>query len=102
MDDVIDWLMTGDPVIRWQTMRDLIGSPDNDWQDERAKTAECGWGAQFIDALQPDGTWPEGRWTGTIWTLLLVMDCGLPSNNSRLLNAATQFLDKNLTHERSI
>jgi hypothetical protein len=34
---VIDWLLAGDPSIRWQVMRDLLDAPEPDWPAERAK-----------------------------------------------------------------
>ncbi|HLK60479.1 MAG TPA: hypothetical protein VKU00_28210, partial [Chthonomonadaceae bacterium] len=76
-ESVLDWLMEGDPVIRWQTMRDLAGLPADIWEAERRRTVQTGWGAQFLESLRPDGTWPAGRWTDTVWTLLTLMDCGI-------------------------
>ena len=35
--DVIDWLLDSDPSIRWQVMRDLVGTLKSDWAAERAK-----------------------------------------------------------------
>jgi len=74
---VIEWLMAGDPVIRWQVMRDLLDRPRDEWEAERNKVATEGWGAAFLAHQLPDGRWPEGRWTGATWTLLLIVDCGL-------------------------
>jgi hypothetical protein len=82
--NAIEWLMEGDPVIRWQVMRDLLDMPEPEWQNEREKVTGCGWGRQFLDLQKPDGTWPEGRWTGTTWTLLTVMDCGLPAGDPKM------------------
>lgn len=31
-DAIIAWLMEGDPAIRWQTMRDLLGAPAAEWR----------------------------------------------------------------------
>ena len=100
-NDGIHWLMEGDPVIRWQTMRDLCGTPENEWQAERARTIHEGWGAQFLGGLLPDNTWPTGRWTGTVWTLLTVMDCGLLPDHPALANAARQFIDQVLTPKQA-
>ena len=33
-DDVIGWLMDGDPAIRWQTLRHLLDAPSYEWQAE--------------------------------------------------------------------
>lgn len=99
--EITAWLMAGDPVIRWQAMRDLAGAPAEDWQAERRRTLTDGWGAAFLGAMGEDHTWPPGRWTDTVWTLLLVMDCGLPAGHPRLREAARQFIDTNLTPERA-
>jgi hypothetical protein len=100
-DSVIDWLMDGDPVIRWQTLRDLTGESEAVWQAERQQTAQDGWGARFLEQLRPDGTWPAGRWTDTVWTLLTVIECGLPPAHPPLHNAAQRFLERHLTPERA-
>jgi hypothetical protein len=42
-DQVSDWLMQGDPAIRWQVMRDLLDQPMDVYEQERAKVAEIGW-----------------------------------------------------------
>jgi hypothetical protein len=101
MDSVIGWMMEGDPVIRWQTMRDLLDESESVWQAERRRTTQTGWGAQFLASMRTDGTWPAGRWTDTVWTLLLVMDCGLPPDDPHLQSAASGFMSRSLTPERA-
>ncbi len=100
-NSVMDWLLEGDPVIRWQALRDLCDQPADVWEAERQQTLETGWGAQFLQALGPDGEWPEGRWTGTVWTLLTIMDCGLPADHPALHSAAARFTEDNLTPKRA-
>lgn len=102
LDDVISWLMEGDPAIRWQTMRDLAGAPEEEWQAERRRTAHTGWGAQFVACRLADGTWPAGRWSDTVWTLLTLMDCGIPPDYGPVRESAQRFLDRNLTVEHSL
>jgi hypothetical protein len=92
--------MAGDPVIRWQTMRDLLEVSEPEWQAEREATISIGWGAKFLESLRSDGTWPDGRWTGTVWTLLTIIDCGLPPTSPKLCGAGSAFLDRMLTQER--
>ncbi len=99
--DVIDWLMAGDPVIRWQVMRDLLNCNEDEWHAERSKTVETGWGRKFLDCRSAESDWPEGRWTGTLWTLLQLIDCGLPADTPELLKAARKLIDKLLTAERA-
>jgi hypothetical protein len=99
--DVLDWLMAGDPVIRWQVQRDLIDEPQSVWSKERRKTLSVGWGARFLAAMHPDGTWPVARWTGAVWTLPLLIECGLPADHKPLKESARKFIDENLTAERA-
>src|SRR5712671_221639 len=48
---VIQWLFDSDPSIRWQVMRDLIGSSAEEVAAERARIATDGAGAKLL-ALQ--------------------------------------------------
>ncbi len=59
---VIQWLLDGDPAIRWQVLRDLTGAPAAVIAAERARVATEGAGAQLL-ALQGD----DGAWGGTAW-----------------------------------
>jgi hypothetical protein len=85
---LLEWLLQGDPMIRWQVMRDLLQEPEAVWRAEQAKVVERGWGAEFLRHQLPNGAWPKGRWTETPWTLLLLLDCGMPTNLERLGQAA--------------
>ncbi|MGO4594536.1 hypothetical protein AB4Z18_12015 [Leifsonia sp. 2TAF2] len=61
-DPVVGWLLEGDPAIRWQTLRDLVGAPAEEVAAERARVETEGWGARLLD-LQDD----SGTWGGTVW-----------------------------------
>jgi hypothetical protein len=80
-DPLIEWLLDGDPVIRWQTMRDLLDEPADAWEAERRQTVETGWVADLLARQGQDGEWPKGRWTDSVWTLLLLVACGLPEGH---------------------
>ncbi|RYD81548.1 MAG: hypothetical protein EOP84_10830, partial [Verrucomicrobiaceae bacterium] len=95
----IDWLMAGDPVIPWQTMRDLLDRPEKEWEAERQKITKTGWGAEFLSHQRPDGTWPLGRWTDTTWTLLLLMDAGIPKEIPSISEAVERTICKWLPKE---
>jgi hypothetical protein len=93
VDPLIEWLLAGDPAIRWQTLCHL-GRP---FQSERRRVAAEGWGAQLL-ALQDDaGKWGGGlytpKWTSTTYTLLLLRDMGLPRGNRQALRACRLLLD---------
>lgn len=78
----IDWLMEGDPAIRWQTLRDLLGAPAKQWQAEQRKTLNEGWGARLLSCQDKAGTWGGGvyspKWISTTYTLLMLRDIGVP------------------------
>ncbi|MEZ4242029.1 MAG: hypothetical protein R3F59_38930, partial [Myxococcota bacterium] len=59
-DDVIDWLLAGDPAIRWQVLQDLTDAPPEAVAAERARVAHEGWGAQLLALEAPDGLWAGG------------------------------------------
>jgi hypothetical protein len=86
--EVLDWLLEGDPVIRWQVMRDLLGESQSVWQAEREKVLVEGWVADFLTHQLPDGSWSAGRWTETTWMLLLLLDCGIPHHPEQLKKSA--------------
>jgi hypothetical protein len=45
---VIDWLLDGDPAIRWQTLRDLENASPEDVAADRAAVEHGGWGACLL------------------------------------------------------
>lgn len=59
-DTVVDWLLAGDPAIRWQVQRDLLDAPESVWRAERAKVETEGWGAGLLAAQDDDGQWAGG------------------------------------------
>jgi hypothetical protein len=81
--------MAGDPAIRWQTMRDLMGAPEGDVAPERSRVAAEGWGARLLAAQDPDGRWSGAlyspKWTSTTYTLLLLHWLGLPPRHPQAL-----------------
>jgi hypothetical protein len=68
------WLLEGDPAIRWRVLRDLEGASDKNWARERKRVATEGWGARLLAAQDDDGGWGGGiyspKWTSTTYTLL--------------------------------
>jgi hypothetical protein len=86
--DVVDWLLDADPAIRWQVMRDLLDAPPAEVEDERARVAREGWGARFLDAQRPDGSWGGGanfpEWTGTKPTLAVLRLLGPVATDPRI------------------
>jgi len=96
-DEVIDWLMRGDPAIRWQAERDLMGAPPSVWEATRASIARDGWGARLIAEQDEQGTWGGGiytpKWTSTTYTLLLLRRLGLAPANEQAHIGCRRLLD---------
>ncbi|HEV2376683.1 MAG TPA: squalene cyclase [Streptosporangiaceae bacterium] len=95
--DVTDWLLEGDPAIRWQVMRDLTNAPADEVAAERARVERDGWGARLLAFEDPDGLWAGGAcfpasytgdepgqpWTATMHTLQTLQILGLdPASKS--------------------
>jgi hypothetical protein len=97
-DHVLSWLLTGDPAIRWQTLRDLTGAPANAVESEQRMVASAGWGARLLAKQNPEGTWAGGiytpKWTSTTYTMLLLRDLGLPPGNRQAERACALLLDR--------
>ncbi len=105
-DKVIQWLLEGDPAIRWQTLRDLADSPEASVAREQQKVAREGWGARLLAEQDPKGTWASGlyspKWTSTTYTMLLLRDCGLPATNRQARKACKLLLDEGLQPDGGI
>jgi hypothetical protein len=91
--EVTDWLLEGDPAIRWQVLRDLVAASPDEVEAERARVEHEGWGAALLAAEDADGLWaggacfpgdydwddrPPGQpWTATMHTLQTLRLLGL-------------------------
>jgi hypothetical protein len=93
---VIDWLLEGDPAIRWQVMRDLTHSPEKKWLAEQEKVATEGWGARLLSHQDPEGRWTPrlyGRkWISTTYTMVLLRRMGLPRSDPRAITSCRLFM----------
>lgn len=95
--DVVAWLMQGDPVIRWQTMRDLVGEPRDVWEGERRLVSTEGWGAQLLSVQNARGEWTPKlyghKWISTTYSMVLLRRFGLEPRDPRALRACGLLLD---------
>ena len=78
---VIDWLLEGDPALRWQVLRDLADAPGSEVAAERSRIASEGAGAQVLAQQAADGTWGGLAWNpgfnSTMHALWLLWQLGL-------------------------
>jgi hypothetical protein len=109
---VLDWLLAGDPAIRWQVERDLMGAPERTVERERRKVANSGWGARLLSRQKSNGLWAAGlsedgglyhpKWTSTTYTMLLLRDFGLPPSNRRARKACAHLLEQGIQRDGGI
>lgn len=92
MDAVIEYLLQGDPAIRWHVLRDLADADSDAVAAERSRIATEGWGARLLGEQTEDGRWDGGTyrpgwadetrpffdaWTATHFSLQSLWEYGL-------------------------
>jgi hypothetical protein len=89
VSELHEWLLESDPSLRWQVLQDLVGAPEDQIAQERAKVATEGWGAELLAVQDRDGRWAGGlygpKWTSTTYTLLLLHRLGLERGHPQAL-----------------
>ncbi|MFI5893602.1 hypothetical protein ACIA5D_26200 [Actinoplanes sp. NPDC051513] len=104
---VLEWLLEGDPAIRWQVLRDLTGAPGEVVATERARVAGEGWGARLLALQGEDGRWAGGAlfpagttsiengqpWTATEPTLTTLRIFGVDPGDERVRRAVAKVKD---------
>jgi hypothetical protein len=111
-EGAIRWLLEGDPAIRWQTLRDVVGASPGAVERERRAIAREGWGARLLAKQDAEGTWSRGRspdggmytpkWTSTTYTMLLLRDLGLVADNRQAQRSCGLLLDRGLRDDGGI
>jgi hypothetical protein len=108
---VLDWLLDGDPAIRWQVLRYLTNASPGEVQAERDRVATEGWGVKLLALQGMDGQWaggtywpandddPSQPWTATTYTLLLLRDFGLNPNSPEARHAVKLVRDNSRWEE---
>jgi len=90
----LEWLLQGDPAIRWRALRDFTDASEQDVIRERNRVATDGWGARLLAAQDADGGWGGGvyspKWISTTYTLLRLLWLGLPSGHPAALRGCEQ------------
>ncbi|MGX5695408.1 hypothetical protein ACWKWP_04350 [Agromyces soli] len=82
-EDVIEWLLAGDPAVAWQARRDLLGEPAEVVAAERARVTRDGLAAQMLELQGDDGYWggltygPRRERDSVMWTLHVLLRFGV-------------------------
>jgi len=102
----ISWLLEGDPAIRWQVKRDLLGKPLSEWRAERRKIGSEGWGKRLLDEQNENGMWSRGlyspKWISTHYTLMLLRRLGISAENEQARKGCKLLIDKGVYKDGGI
>jgi hypothetical protein len=103
---VLAWLLQGDPAIRWQVGRDLLGWPPRQWHVEQARVAREGWGPRLLARQDAAGRWTRRlygqKWVSTTYSMVLLRQLGLPHDDPRARRSCRLFLDEALWRDGGI
>lgn len=74
--ETIDWLLNSDPVVQFQTKRDILDLPKKEWKPDQEMIPKKGWGKKLLDVQDEIGTWAGNlyvpKFISTHYTLLLL------------------------------
>jgi hypothetical protein len=102
----VDWLLEGEPFVRYRTLIDLMNRPANDREvlDAKNSIIACGPVRRILDRQNNDGYWGEPsdihtwwpRKDTTFWVLGVLGDFGLDRSHRKIASAceyvfSTQF-----------
>lgn len=103
---IIDWLLNGDPSIRWQTLKALTDSSKTKIIAERKKIDLEGWGAKLLSYQNTDGKWADSlynrKWISTTYTMMLLKNLGLVPRHKQALKACKILLDEGIYDDDGI
>lgn len=93
----VDWLLEGDPSIRWQVQRYLLDAPVEVWKADQDLVATEGWGQRLLAERSDSGRWTAGlyspKWTSTTYTLLQLWRMGLARRNEEAVSSTQLLMD---------
>ena len=82
MNQIIDWLLSGDVAIQYLTHKHLLHSSSEVLASLQARIETEGFGAHFLAARNANGHWGywfyQPKWTCTHYTLLEMKKIGMP------------------------
>jgi hypothetical protein len=97
-DEILSWLLEGDPAIAWQAQRDLADEPPEVYETTRARVAGEGWGARLLEERAADGSWGGGlygpKWISTFYTMRLLQHFGLDGTHPAAVESCALLLDE--------
>lgn len=97
---LVDWLLSGDVALQYQTMRDLLGKEQPRLQD---RISSEGWGKQYLECRNPDGGWGDAfykpKWTSTHYTLLELKRLQIGPTTDGLLDTIVDIAKRHISRD---
>ena len=97
-NNLINWLLSGDISIQFQTKRDLQNSSQKELELLQKKITSEGWGKAFLDTRDSKtGKWGNGiyspKWISTHYTLLDLKNIGIHPKTKEYIQSCKILLD---------
>jgi hypothetical protein len=93
-EEIINWLLSGDVSIQYQTRRDLL---DSDQGSLKERIATEGWGGRFLSLRRRNGHWGKAyyqpKWTSTHYTLLDLKNLAIPPSTQPICQTIEMVLE---------
>jgi len=108
--DPTGWLLEKDnPSIRYFTLTDILGKPENDSEVREAKDEimEVGAVPKILAKQSNEGYWEtpkdfyKPKYKGTVWQLLILAELGADGKNESIRKACEFILENSQDHESS-
>lgn len=100
---VMDWLLEEDqPAMRYLTLTELLGRPEEDPEvrDARETMPGRGWAADILARQDPAGWWVSKdafyrpKYLSSNWMLLILADLGMTRKDPRIRRAADEWIKR--------
>ncbi|MGM0446371.1 MAG: hypothetical protein ACQEQH_08165 [Bacillota bacterium] len=105
-NELIEWLLKGDPSIKYQLHRDLLDTDRKKLERLQQDIAENGWGHKLISKQGDNWIWGNGlyspKWISSTYTLILLKRLNLPQDNEKAVKGAQVLLEKGLNNDGGI
>ncbi|MBI9109276.1 MAG: hypothetical protein JEZ04_21195 [Spirochaetales bacterium] len=92
-NELLSWLLEGDPSIQYQVYRDLLGE---EREDIRTRISSEGWGEALLSKRRPDGNWGlkfyQPKWTSTHYTMQDLQNLCVSSDNEIMSSSVTMII----------
>lgn len=91
--EIITWLLSGDPSIQYQTKKDLLNINDLGLQGQ---IQQKGWGQQFLSLQNKNGHWGQSyyqpKWIATHYTLLDLRNLNISPQIQNIQNTLREII----------